>query len=194
MTSVYLKRSDETVNRIIKATFPGFTGTKVEAIVTDSVTMYGTMWDDGNRRTYQLLRLADMATIPVPQECFGERSAAHHTPFSIPDGVVVVVLNESGITKDGIEIHSPAANISPLLESNVTISEDEKIVLMATVGLKSSYAGIKDYRFSEAKQRTGITRDRWDAAKASLIDRKLLNKAGAITIDGRNVIGNERLF
>lgn len=194
MTSVFLKRSDETVNQIINATFPGYNGRKVVANVTDTVTMHGTMWDSGNRRTYTLLRLADMATIPVPQESYGERSAGHHTAFPIPDGVVVVVLNESGIAGDGIEIHSPAANITPLLEAPADLTKDEEIVLMATAGLKSSYAGIKNYRFSEARSRTGITQDRWDAAKAALIDRKMLNKAGAITTDGKNAIGRKRLF
>jgi len=67
------------------------------------------------------------------------------------------------------------------------VTEDQKIVLAYTRSRKSSYAGIPDYRFHEARSK-GITRDRWDAAKSECIARGWLNKAGAITNDGRNVI------
>jgi hypothetical protein len=42
-------------------------------------------------------------------------------------------------------------------------------------------------------KRSGITAPRWAAAKSSLVDRGLLSRAGAVTLMGRNAIGNERL-
>ena len=59
-------------------------------------------------------------------------------------------------------------------------------VTHATCSLKSSYGGVSNYRFHEARRYTGITAERYEAAKASLIARKLLNKAGAVTVEGQN--------
>jgi hypothetical protein len=63
----------------------------------------------------------------------------------------------------------------------VTLSEDKRTVLAATAGRKASYGGVKDRRFHEAHRIRGITRERCNTAKASLIDCNLLNKAGAIS-------------
>lgn len=67
------------------------------------------------------------------------------------------------------------------------LSDDERTVLRYTQSLKSSYAGIKNYRFSESNRETGITLERWDAAKKNLIAGKFLNAVGAITDKGRNI-------
>lgn len=52
------------------------------------------------------------------------------------------------------------------------------------------YLQPKDYRFQTAQEYTKITREDWDAAKANLISRGMLNKAGAITVDGRNAVAD----
>ncbi|KPL05710.1 hypothetical protein AMJ85_11125, partial [candidate division BRC1 bacterium SM23_51] len=49
------------------------------------------------------------------------------------------------------------------------------------------YAGISNYRFHEAHRQTGITLEQWERGKRALIAKKLLNRAGAATNDGRNV-------
>ena len=59
----------------------------------------------------------------------------------------------------------------------------ERIVFSATVGLKASYGGDRDYRLNEAHRATGITRDEWDTAKAALILRGVFNRAGAVKPD-----------
>jgi hypothetical protein len=181
-----LSRKDETVDKIISSTFPGFNGKRVLAHIAATVTFYGTMWDSGERRTYRLFDLKTGKVAPIPQEQFLSRSDAHHTPFALPPGVVAVVNCEGRVP--GIEIISSADNITPMLPKPVDLSDDEKIVLEVTCSLKSSYGGIKDFRFS----RSGLPRDRYDAAKASLIARKFLNKAGAATIEGRNARPDRR--
>lgn len=191
MDRVYLRRSDPTVDQIIRAAFPSFTGLKVEAVVTDTVTFHSTQWDEGYKRDYVILRLADMKTFTVPEAPFMVRSPDHENAFKIPDGFVVVVLVNWRL--DYIEIHSPAANITPMLTQEIALTEDERTVLIATRSRKSSYAGISNYRFIEAKRARGITLDRWEKAKGDLIAKKLLNKAGAITVEGRNAVGMEQL-
>ncbi len=192
MGTVYLKSNDPTVKEIIRATFPNFTGREVQVHITDHVQFTSTMWDEGYKRTYKKLRLADMAVDPVEQEQFMRRSEFHENTFTIPPGFVVVVyVNCRG--GPNLEIISPPENVTKILPPPLELSDDEKTVLIATRSLKSSYAGVKDFRFHQAKEKRGITRERWDVAKASLIARKLLNAAGAVTTDGRNAIGFEQL-
>jgi len=69
------------------------------------------------------------------------------------------------------------------------LSDHEKIVMIATRGLKSSYAGISNYRFHEANKDTGISSDQWDAAKQNLIGKKYINARGALTTLGKTHAG-----
>jgi hypothetical protein len=188
MSTIYLRRTDPTVDAIIRKAFPGFAGKRIEAEITDSITFYGTMWDNGCKRDYVMMRLADMARVSVEQERFMERSEFHDARHAIPAGHVVVVFDRSR-AGEAIEIHGPASNITPMLSPPMELSRDERIVLIATKGLKSSYGGDSNFRYKEAKRETGITLVRYNEAKNALIDRKLLNKAGAITVEGQNAIG-----
>jgi hypothetical protein len=178
MKIVHLRRSDPTVAALIDAAFPDWKAQAVEAIVTDSVSFYGTNWDGGSRRTYVIVRLADLATYRIEQAPFLRRSELHENRYELPEGLVVVVRRESRY--DGTEIYTAAANVAPLLPPPVELSDDEQIVLVATCSLKGHV------RLQEANFWTKITADRYEAAKASLIARKLLNKAGAVTVEGRN--------
>jgi hypothetical protein len=105
----------------------------------------------------------------------------------------VVVVHVIG-RYEHIEIHTPAENVTRLLPAPTELTEDEEIVLVATRSLKACYGGVSNYRFSEAKRYTGIDLHRWETAKATLIAKKLLNKAGAITVEGRNACPKHDLF
>ena len=191
MNVVHLKRSDKTVDSIVELAFPGYTGQKVQANITDTIHFYNTMWDGGSRRTYVLVDLACGRAVQLQQAEFLKRDALYEQPQPIPEGFVCVVNAECRV--DHIEIHGPAANLQALLPKPSELTDDEKTVLIATRSYKSSYAGISNYRFHEATIKTGITQERWDAAKATLITKGMLNKAGAITVDGKNAVGLERL-
>ncbi len=192
METVYLRRSDPTVDELIRAAFPGLTCQKVEAIVTESVHFCGTNWDEGNRREYVIVRLADMKTFRIEEAPWIERSELHEKTYKLPPGFVVVVHIIGRY--EHIEIHTAADNVTRLLPAPVTLTEDEEIVLVATRSLKASYGGVSNHRFVEARRYTGIDLHRWETAKATLIARKLLNKAGAITVEGRNACPNHDLF
>jgi hypothetical protein len=191
MNTVHLRRSDPTVDRIVRAAWPSYNGQHVSARLTDSVRFYGTQWDEGRKRDYAILRLADMQRVEIDEAPFVRHSELHERDHKIPDGFVVVVFNDG--PRQSIEIITPPANVSNLLPPPTELSEDERTVLIATRQLKSSYGGVPNYRFHEAKRARGITLDRWEAAKASLITKKLLTKAGAITPEGRNAVRFEQL-
>jgi hypothetical protein len=183
--TVHLRRSDQTVDRLIRAAFPEFNGHHVTAYVTDTVRFWGTQWDEGHKREYAVVRLTDLRRVDVHEAPFMQRDAFYDVDHKIPVGFVIVVhvYSRGG---QSIEIHSPGANISPLLPAPVNLTPDEETVLVATRCYKSSYAGISNYRFHEARRSRGITAERWETAKAALIGKRLLNRAGALTVEGRN--------
>jgi len=111
---------------------------------------------------------------------------------TLPEGAALVQYHAG--PNQYVCVYVNPANLSGLLPARTELSRNEQIVLCATRSLKSSYAGIKDYRFHEAHEETQIARGEWDEAKAQCIARGLLNKAGAITDSGRNAIGNARLW
>lgn len=191
MSWIHLPATDPSVRAIVQRAFPGWKGRSFVAVIADSVRFYGTMWDGGERRTYAAVRLADMGVVTIAQEQFAVDSAAHRTDWPIPDGVVVVVRCEG--RWEHIEIIGNSSVVNPMLPAPVELTIDERIVLAAICSLKSSYAGIPNYRAHQARQYTGITQERYDAAKATLTARGFLNKAGAATTEGRNARGRDDL-
>lgn len=192
MQTIHLRRSDPTVAELIRAAFPGLACQKVEAIITDGVHFHGTNWDEGSRREYVIVRLADKKTFRIEDAPFMERSSLYEKTYSLPPGFVVVVHVTGGY--EHIEIHTAADNVTRLLPAPTELTEDEEIVLVATRSLKPSYNGVSNYRLDQARRYTGITPERYESARASLIARKLLNKAGAITVEGRNACPDHDLF
>lgn len=110
-----------------------------------------------------------------------------HQQFEIPPGHFVVEHRIYRGKDMGIRfvIRPDELDTFMLPAADSGLTEDEKIVIVFTQSLKSSYGGVSNYRFHEANRKYKITSDRWEAAKASLISKKLLNKAGAITQEGR---------
>ena len=188
MTTVHLRRSDESVDAIIRASFPSYNGKDVRANIATKTDFFGTQWDEGNKTDYVIIRLSDLASYSIPQAPFARSSDAHEKYHEITPGFVVVAYH-SARGREYIEIIARPENITPMLPPPIELTEDEETVLIASRSLKSSYAGVSDYRFVESRRSRGITRQRWDAAKSALIARKLLNKAGAITVEGKNAVG-----
>jgi hypothetical protein len=185
MSWIYLRRTDPTVDALVKAAFPGYRGQHVVATITDRVRFSGTQWCEGNKCDYAIVHLGNLKVHHVGEQPFLEHSKLHEDTFAIPDGVAVVCHSRG--RWEHIEIIAPPTAITPLLPAPVELTWDEQVVLTATCGLKSSYNGISNYRYHQAKRYTGITPEAYEAARASLIARKLLTKAGAATPEARNL-------
>jgi hypothetical protein len=110
-------------------------------------------------------------------------------------GLAIVCHSHSCGSDAGLTFWLHPQDAAPLLPATEELGAIEQLVLDYTISRKASYAG-KD-RYQQAvddlrggyRSREGIARlDRalWDAAKGSLIARGLLNKAGAVTVAGRN--------
>ena len=185
MKTYTLEKPDAMVSSIVAASFPSYRGRKFRLSVTDSINVQS-YWSGGSRDYFSFVRLTDMANIPVPAQSGFDRQIPGADSVSLPDGVVCVEHSIFCGKDHGITIHANSATLAPMLPAPGSLSWAETVVLYATRSLKSSYAGVSDYRRKEAMEDTGISNDEYSAAKAALIDGKYLNKAGAITPKGKN--------
>lgn len=197
--TLFCKPTDPAVSMLLQKTFGATTLTKVAVTVYDSGGMSLTSyWSGGTRDYHMVVRLADMAVYTVPENGSGFATAdldwgSTGMPVDLPAPGYAVVTHTTGSYK-AMSVCLHRDNAAKLLPAPCELAWAERVVLAATRCLKSSYGGVKDYRFTEARQQTGITRDEWDIARGVLIGRKLLNAAGAITIDGRNAAGAGDLY
>ena len=174
-------RDDPTLAQVVKTAFPDYRGQRVELIRQDGPVDVSSHWTEGSRTYHVFVRLTDMHVQMVPDN-YGEK-------MPIPAGFVLVQHIYFQGHELPIRIRVPGENFNAfLLPAPEALTWAEKVVLVATRSLKSSYMNISNYRFHEARGQTGITADEWEKSKASLIARGLLNRAGAITPKGRNAL------
>lgn len=185
---MHLSRSDKTVDMIVKAAFPDYTGNKIQSEVVDTVSVYNTSWDEGNKRDYVIVQLSTMRAITISDCPYG---MIDNRTIKVEPGYIICVRVYSGVNTY-VYLYCSANDITPSLEHKEELSKNEMIVLIATRSYKSSYAGISNYRFHQASGR--ITLENWESTKKSLIDNGYLNKAGAITIKGKNAVGFKSLY
>lgn len=93
----------------------------------------------------------------------------------------------------GLTLIVSAANAPALLPAPAEVDRDELIVLDAARSYKSSYAGVKNYRYIEASRVTKISPAVWVNAQARCFRKGFLNKANKITPAGRNAVRSFRL-
>lgn len=177
---------DAHVRALVSRAFPSYTGKQFKLAISDSPINCASYWDSGNRSYFAFANLATGETsATVPAQSAFDRPVAGLDAVSLPDGFACIEHNFSGV-RQSITIHIRTSNAAKMLPAQVELSRLENIVLAYTRCLKSSYAGIPNYRFHEAHEQTGIKQVEWDLTKASLIDRGLLTKQGALTVAGRN--------
>ena len=194
MQTYFIDKPDESIKAIVSKCYPSYRGKKFQ-LSTSIPNRLDSYWDGGSKTSYVFFNLADSNVMRVGSNhpMFGAdkpRELSH-----LPDGVLIVAHSIFCGKDSGITIYANGIDLKPMLpESSNDLNRYHKIVLAATAGLKASYGGIKNFRFKEARNETGISWDQWESAKSELISKKLLNKAGAITASGRNVIGYARLW
>lgn len=188
---MYVKRDD--VKGIVETCFPDYKGTKfqLETATTFRLREY---WDGGSREYTVLYRMADGKLFPPAERVKNPFHLASDSEFAIPAEVLVVKHVFFCGHDMGIRVLARPENLAPMLPEAIELAWAEKVVLTTTRSLKASYNGTPNYRFVEANRQTGITYVEWCEAKEALQLRKLLNKQGAITNKGRNVIGALSLY
>jgi hypothetical protein len=195
LQKTYIDKPDAFYLGLCKAAFPAYHGRKFGIQVQTEPLNMSDSWQGGSRDIFKLVRLADLAVVPVPAQSAFDRPVRGLNATALPAGIVAVC-HSIFCGKDlGITVYVSPADSAPLLPAATSeLTWAEKVVLVSVRSLKSSYNGVKNYRMVEAGKETGISEADYTAAKSELTTRGLLNKAGAITHEGRNAAGNGSLF
>src|SRR3990167_7016787 len=205
MNTIHL-HANETMAAMAEQAF-GYTGRKfqVEARERVHITSY---WDGGTRSYWAILTVRqDASTQPtnaittqgkpelrVVGECGGMGQ-----PIGLDveiDGNTIVAEQVIFCGKDlGIPFYVNPARLPQFPPASANeLTREQRIVLIATRSYKSSYAGVGNYRYVEALRETGISAEDWERSKAECQQMGLLDKRGAITVEGRNVVGQTQLY
>lgn len=176
---------------VARRAFPGYSGKTYKVEPFNGPMSLRSTWDSGCHDQWVILPLAGRGrTFTVPEN--GNPFINGGKTFKcgrLPAGLALVHERIFQGKNLGLTVYVAPENMNRLaLPPAVLLSLDEKIVLAFTSQRKSSYNGRT--RAQMAQEDSGITASEWDTAKAGLISRGLLNRAGVITNEGRNAIGS----
>lgn len=182
----HLDVRDDKVKTICKKAYPTWKGRRVRVNFTSTVNM-SSSWQGGSRSYFKIVRLNDNKNLTMPAQSMYDPQIEGIKSFEIPQGFVVIE-NSIYRGKDmGLIIHARSDGSNLLPESSQDITENEIMVLRATRGLKSQYAGDRDCRKTDCI-RKGMTSDEVDNTRAALIEKGMMSKNKAINNKGRNAI------
>jgi len=177
-----------------------YNGKKFKAIVCEQITIPGEagLWSGGSRDSYYAISLDGDGNGKMVQASDNfsapwSRDRQDRTHQMRP-GMAIVKHTIFQGQDLGLTYYVHPDSAAKLLPApSAELSDHEQIVLNATCGYKSSYNGKDRYELARPYSPTEPypTRDEWNVAKASLISKGLLNKAGAVTVAGRNARTNQ---
>lgn len=193
MFGIYVTKKD--VKDLVKVAYPEYKGRKFK-IKTATTYRLHNYWDGGSIDKIKFAKwnpeIEQWVIKEPPPETKNPFNKIAHETIDIPKDILFVEHSIFAGKDLGITIYMhPESIYAPLLLESETaepLSKWEKIVLLATRKYKSSYAGIKNYRFLQARRETGITRECWECTKEELIKKGYLTKKGSLTIKGKNAI------
>jgi hypothetical protein len=189
MQTTYIKPQDlpECIHRCF-----AYSGKQVQLITASSVHL-NNFWSGGSRSWYKAVELATGKVTEAHPDTANPFKPEEHVDVPLRPGVVIVEMQQVS-DRQYLKAHALPGDLAAALPAPVELTRDERIVLIATRSHKNSYGGEKNIRYREAHRYTGITSERWEAVKAALIQKGLLNKAGAITLEGKNAVGDDQLW
>ena len=177
------------VKKIAKAAYPNYNGRKFAVKIANHPLNVSSYWEGGSRDYFVFLRLDNLQTYEVPPQSMYDPKIKGTESVKIVPGMLCVKHTYFCGKDLGITIYVHPDNAPNLLpDTNTELTRDEKIVLVYTKTYKNTYGGRTDIRFQEAREK-GISLEEWNKAVSSLQDKKMLNKARAITNEGKNAVG-----
>lgn len=180
-----------------------YSGKQFKAIVSETVTIPADagLWSGGSRETYRVIHLETGHDAPAADHNASPWDNRRDNTITLQPGFAVVCHSLFCGKDMGLTFYVHPQNAAKLLPAPVELSELDKVILAYTRARKSSYAGKDRYAQAaddwqwKARGKTNklfYTRDQWEAGKADLATRGLLNKAGALTTAGKNAASNLR--
>lgn len=196
MNTIFLEPND--VPDCIRNAFGGYKGRKYKVVPCTHITLHDNHWSGGSKTEYRGVDLATGKVYLPSQPEHGNAFTPEAPTITLEPGKAIVAHSIFMGRDSGITVYLHHDNVAKLIKDDTPgvsgISDDEETVLAYTKARKSSYGGISNYRFYSASQDTGITIERWNSAKAALISKGLLNKAGAITVAGKNTVLSKKVY
>jgi hypothetical protein len=191
MTTIYLEAKD--VPAVIRGSYKG---SKFQAVVTESVSIPADagLYSGGSRNAYQAIDLntGEIAGLSFAASSPWDRDR-HNAEVKLSPGKVIVQSIIFQGKDMGLRIFVHPDNAAKLLPAPaIDLTKDQLLVLVATKTFKASYNGQDRYDMAKSDYRckrmveTFPSRDDWNVAKNDLIIGGYLNKAGAITVKGKN--------
>ncbi len=175
--TIYLDQKD--VPAHLRGTYRG-KQFQAEVCETVTVPIDAGLWDSGSREKYHGVRLADGAMVEL-----AHHSTAPWDPkrrenvVTLQPGIAVVRHSVFCGTDMGLTFYVHSADAAPLLPAPVSLSISEKAVLNI-IGRVSARHRLDAYL------RFGITPAELATAVDALIEKRLVQRNGAITTAGRN--------
>ena len=146
-------------------------------------------WDGGSRDYFYFYQPATGEILPVGSNHPVFEADQPRVLKRLPEDLILIEHSIFCGKDTGLTFYVNPENLANYLpRNNGELSLEEKLVLVATRSLKSSYNGIKNLRLHEINRYYRMDRETWEQIKSKLISKGLLNKRGAITPEGRNSI------
>ena len=169
--------------------YPDYKGKKFRVEVAAHPINVKSYWEGGSRSFFKFIRLDESSdTIPVPAQSAYDAQIDGANAVPLQPGLACVEHSIFCGQDSGLTVHVHPDNAPRLLPAPAELTEDELTVLKYTAHFKNTYGGRTNIRYTEAHAKTGITVERWDAARALLVSKKLLTSSGALTGEGRNAV------
>lgn len=166
----------------------GYAGKRFQAEPVESVTIpsHAGLWDSGSRTTYSAIELATGRALPVSDNMSAPWSDKRQDQVVALRAGFAIVKHSIFCGKDmGLTFFVHPSDVVKLVpeQPQDDLSPVELKALAIYRAIKSSYR-------PDSLRRAGISEGEAEAIKAKLIRLGYLNKAGAITVSGRNRSGN----
>jgi hypothetical protein len=181
------------VPTVLRGSYAGY---KYKVLVCESVTIPATagLWDQGSRESYQGVLLDTGKRFPLMMENEAPWSSRREIEVKLNTNNAIVQHSIHCGKDYGLTFYIQPSNAVALIPAKIELTPYQHKVLIAASTLKSSYAGRDRYQMAQGEDHCTRalngsdypTRDQWHEAQTSLIEAGYLNKAGAITVKGRN--------
>lgn len=181
----YLSGREPLTALLLAATFPDYTGKMIRLSATDEPLDFYPPPEAGTVSTFKLIDMDTLEArlvVPLPLH-----HKARRKPADLPARIAAVQRCYERGKDTGIVIHVRTQDVSrELLPVRHELTQDEQIVLRYTHRYRASYGGDYRHRQTRARLDTGMSMDRWNAAREKLQKKGLLNYRFSITPAGRN--------
>ncbi len=172
--------SDPSAMAIFRRAFPSTNFRSINVEAFRGPMSLNSYWDSGYRDFFAVVRISDGELLTKVAQNGTPYDGKNYELSALPDGYAVAVHHYAGQRQTG-SLYLNAANITAMLPApTADLTFEEKAVLLVTSGLKS-------FARRDEAACMGVKSEAYETALSGLKAKRLLNSAGAITIEGRNL-------